>query len=150
MRALKIAAGGLMLLVGAPFVGMAVHDLITGDGKTAAGVLVGLVVFFGGIATGGGLLLRSAARTGRAPAIPAESLEVLALRAAASAGGTLGAAQLAAAAGVPFADAREILAKLQREGACQVLVEASGAELYRFPDVALGPAGTARAKDLLE
>jgi hypothetical protein len=39
---------------------------------------------------------------------------------------------------------------LRRQGACQVLIEAAGAELYRFPDVALGPEGTARAKDLLE
>lgn len=141
--------GGLLVVVSVPFIGMAIHDLVGGGGKTAPGVLVGIALFFGGVTAGGVALVRSARAAG-GPSLPAESLEVLALQTATAMGGTLGAAQLAAAAGVPFAKARAALEQLHRQGACQLVIETSGAELYRFPDVALGPSGAARAKDMLE
>jgi hypothetical protein len=150
VRIFKRVMGVLLLVTSLPFVGMAIHDLATGgDGKTTAGVLITIAIFFSGTAVSGIALLRST-RVRGVPELAPESLEVLALRTATSMGGTLGAAQLAAAAGVPFAQARDALEGLRRQGACQIVIESSGAELFRFPDVALGADGAARAKDMLD
>lgn len=147
MRALKKVVGFVLLLGGLLFTTMALYDLVTGaDPETGNGVLLGLVVFFGAVTLGGAQLLRAKGKGGDDDDVP---LEVIALRTAAAHGGTLGAAQLAASAGVPLADAREVLQSCVRQGACTVIVDEGGLELYRFGELSLSPAETAKARDLL-
>lgn len=146
MRTLKKVIGFVLVLFSLPFVAMAAWDLVTGgDGQTSRGVLAGLLVFFSVTTLAGGLLLR-ASRRRVDDEVP---LEVLALRQAKAHGGTLGAAQLAAAIGIPLVDARRVLEGCVRQGACTVLVDENGLELFRFGELALDPGEAAEAKDLL-
>lgn len=146
MRLLKKIVGSVVLLFSLPFVAMAAWDLVTGGGDTRPGVLVGLLVLFSATSLAGALLIRGSRNTSGGAGVP---LEVLALRQAKAHGGTLGAAQLAAAIGVPLVEARRVLEGCVRQGACTVLVDENGAELYRFAELALAPGQAAKAKDLL-
>lgn len=148
MRALKQVIGWVLVMGGGFFTVMAVVDLVTGaDPDTGPGVLSGLAVFFGAVTVGGVQMLRAARRKPEHAGVP---LEVIALREAKAHGGTLGAAQLAAAVGIPLAEARQVLEACVAQGACTVLVDERGLELFRFGELALTPGEAAAAKDLLE
>lgn len=148
MHALKKISGWLLILVGLLFSVMALVDLLTGGSpETERGVLAGMVAFFGAMAFVGARLVRSRSSRPGEEDLP---LEVIALRTAQANGGTLGAAQLAASAAVSLADAREVLESCVKQGACTVVIDERGLELFRFGELALQPGEAAKARDLLE
>ncbi len=148
MRALKKIVGVVLVLVGLLFTVMALVDLLTGGSpEHERGVLAGMAAFFGAMTFLGARLVRSGASKPGEEDLP---LEVIALRTAQANGGTLGAAQLAASAGVSLADAREVLESCVQQGACTVVIDERGLEWFRFGELALQPGEAAKARDLLE
>jgi hypothetical protein len=144
----KRVFGWSLLLVGAFFTTAAVIDIVTGsDKKTGLDVLVGLVVFFGGLGYGGFRLIR-AGTAGADRVLPPVAREAAALRLAHTSGGSIGAAQLAAHAAMSFQEAEATLASLVGQGACDTVVTDGGAVLYRFPDLALTEGERRRALDV--
>lgn len=144
--------GWALIVCCTPFVIMAVSDLALGS-DTSVGVLLALLFMFGLGSTAGARLVflprRSAAAPKALPGVSDDEKEALVLRAVRHLGGTVGAGQLAAHMGLPFAEAKARLQQLTREGACTVIVDEGGTELFRFPDLSLAPGDAARAKDLL-
>ena len=150
MGLFKKLIGWSLIITCTPFVIVAVSDLVLGS-DTSTGVLLALLFMFGTGSLGGARLAfpKKRAAEKALPAGDTAEQEALLLRAVGHFGGTIGAAQLAAHMGMSFADAKASLQKLAQEGACRVIVDEEGAELFRFPDLALGPGGSAEARDLL-
>lgn len=150
MNTLKKLFGGVVALCSATLVAIALGDVLGGGGKNGLGVAVGLLIFFSGTMTAGVMMVRSAIRDARAPRGLNADQEVMLLQLARQNGGTLGAADVAARIRIPFADARRALDGLRKQGACVLVVTETGAELYRFPDLALSAGEAAVVKDLLD
>ena len=153
MNFLKRLFGGAICLTTAFFIVVIVVGLVT-DPQPAleSGIIMAMAVFLGGTFVAGARLYRSGLGAGSSPAVAVAPVnpEVTTLQLAKSAGGTLGPSQLAAATAMGFQQAKSVLESLRQQGACELIVSAGGAELYRFPDLVLTAEQTAKAKDLLE
>lgn len=143
-------ASGVLALGSAMFTAMAITDLIAGDSGTETGVLVGLLVFFGGLtaATGYGAvrLLRDAPRpsvttsvndaagthAASTPAGPGVdiALEGRILAHAAQHAGRVTAAEIAVACAVPIDVATAALDGLAVRGHADLQVSPEGAAVY--------------------
>ncbi len=147
-------ASGALALGSAMFTAMAITDLIGGNSGTETGVLVGLLVFFGGLtaATGYGALrlLRdappppattsaTAATAGAAQATAASTpagpgvdiaLEARILAYASQRAGRVTAAEIAVACGVPIDVASAALDGLAVRGHADLQVSPDGATVY--------------------
>lgn len=139
---------GVAALGSAMFTAMAISDLIIGGSGTETGVLVGLLVFFGGLtaATGYGAvrLLRGAApvpaATASAAANPSSAagaglavdieLEARVLAYAAQQAGRVTAAEIAVACGVPIDAAAAALDGLVARAHADLQVSEDGAPVY--------------------
>lgn len=154
LRKLLGVLSGFLALGSAMFTAMAITDLIGGDSGTETGVLVGLLVFFGGLtaATGYGALRllrdKAAAASERAavggaaadavapplatapgPAIDID-LESRVLAHAAKHAGRVTAAEIAVACGVPIDSAAAALDGLAVRGHADLQVSPDGAAVY--------------------
>lgn len=150
LRKLLGVLSGFLALGSAMFTAMAITDLLAGDSGTETGVLVGLLVFFGGLtaATGFGALrlLRDKAAavsdagaandTHAAPLPPAQGpaididLEARVLAHAARHAGRVTAAEVAVACGVPIDAAAAALDGLAVRGHADLQVSPDGAAVY--------------------
>lgn len=136
---------GFLALGSAMFTAMAISDLVAGNSGTETGVLVGLLVFFGGLtaATGYGAarMLRAvapaettapAAEAANAPSGPEIdiALEARVLAYAAQHAGRVTAAEIAVACAVPIDAATAALDGLAARGHADLQVSADGAAVY--------------------
>ncbi len=108
-------------------VAASIGDLIDGDGKTSVGVLLGLLVFFGGLATGSGTLARYL--WGKTATDPVK-MESKILELAARHEGRLSVADVAVAYSMPIKDARACLEHLVVQGAADLLVADGGTMVF--------------------
>lgn len=144
LRKLLGVLSGFLALGSAMFTAMAITDLVAGNSGTETGVLVGLLVFFGGLtaATGYGAvrLLRGEAPAATAvspapapdapgPAIDID-LEARVLAYAAQHAGRVTAAEIAVACAVPIDTATAALDGLAARGHADLQVGANGAPIY--------------------
>lgn len=138
--------GWILVVMGLLFLAVEIDGTAKGtsDHTVFGFVLGGLCLL------GGGLLVRRARLTaGRAAAVlvpPEPTLDARLFRLAEAEGGRITAVEVAAALGMGFDQARAALEELERQGACQVLVNDSGMSVYRFAEFE-GPDGK---KDVME
>ncbi len=115
------------------FVMAAISDLITGgDGSTPVGVLMGLLVFFGGTMTGSGFLAKRLWSGAPRVAFDPVAVEHALLSQAQAKGGRLTVAEVAIALKVPVSQAKAALDHLVTSGVADLLVSDSGEIVYRF------------------
>lgn len=117
----------LVSLFGVVLVCAAIGDLVGGDGKTGPGMLVGLLVFFGGITAGTGW---GALRLWRGGGFRPEAHEARVLQLARENGGRLSVADVSIGLSLPLKQAQLCLDHLAREGAAEHLVSDDGTVLY--------------------
>lgn len=138
MKKLLAVCSGLVALTSSFFVAAAIGDLLTGS-DTSTGVLVGMLVFFGGISAGAGY---GAVRLWRTPRFDPVSAEPALLALAREQQGRITVAEAALTLKVPLARAKEALDHLVAHGAAQLLVSEGGELVY-----AVGGFLSAREKD---
>ncbi len=127
MRKLFAVICGLLSLFSLLFVFAALDDIIGGDSDTGMGILIGLLVFFGGITASLAYGARALWRGGSGD--PAK-METAVLQLAASRGGGLTLAEAAIGLKVPLAEARAALDHLVTQGAADTNVTDNGELVY--------------------
>ena len=127
MRKLFAVICGLLSPFSLLFVFAALDDIIGGDSETGTGILVGLLVFFGGITASLAYVARTLWRGGAGD--PA-TMENAVLQLAARSGGRLTLAEAAIGLKVPLAEARAALNHLVTQGAADTNVADNGELVY--------------------
>ncbi len=126
--------GGLVCLFSLMFVAAAIGDLAGGDTETSTGVLVGLLVFFGGTAFLGGYLARKKLFVSGDEAREAlRGHEQTILELALAQGGRATVAGIAAKTDLTVAEAKAGLEALTRQGVAEVAFDADDDVYYQFP-----------------
>jgi hypothetical protein len=143
MRTLLGLLGGLVLLFSLFCVIAAIGDLASG--KEEPGIMIGLMVFFGGTAYGGYRLLRHGfARAGATAALDPREREQRVLVLASSAKGRLTVAEVALLPGFDIDSARETLDRLCQKDVAVHAVSDGGAMVYVFDGLLPGEKETAQ------
>ncbi len=145
MRKLLAIVCGLMSLFSLLFVFAALDDIIAGDSGTSTGILIGLLVFFGGISASFAYGARS---LWRGTSFDPATMEAPLLQLAAARGGRLTLAEAAIGLQVPILQARAALDHLVTQGAADTNVSESG-ELVFVVGGLLSAADKASAVDVL-
>jgi hypothetical protein len=127
-------------LVSLFFVVAAFFDLVINRDAKEVGVLVGMIVLFGGLAAAGVFAAWKFMRS--APAQPNFDLEHRILQLAGAKGCRLTVGMVALNCRVSIEESREALERLALQGAANVLVEDDGGIVYDFSD--LLPSGDSR------
>lgn len=136
---------GILSIIGSLFslffVIAAIGDIISGREQDKTGVLIGLIVIFGGIAAVGIFAAWKFMR--RAPAQPNHELENMILQLAAAKGCRLTVGLVALHCRVSIEESRAALERMALQGAANVEVEDDGGIVYDFSDLlpACDPAG---------
>ena len=148
MRTLLGLLGGLVLLFSLFCVIAAIGDLASG--KEEPGIMIGLMVFFGGTAYGGYRLLRDAGvdaeptEAGATAALDPREHEQRVLALASSAKGRLTVAEVALLPGFDVDSARETLDRLCQKDVAVHAVSDGGAMVYVFDGLLPGEKETAQ------
>ena len=143
MRTLLGLLGGLVLLFSLFCVIAAIGDLASG--KEEPGIMIGLMVFFGGTAYGGYRLLRHGfARAGSTAALDPREREQRVLALASSAKGRLTVAEVALLPGFDVDSARETLDRLCQKDVAVLEVSDVGVVVYTFHGLRPGEKETAQ------
>jgi len=128
---------GILSIIGALFslffVIAAIGDLISGREQDKTGVLIGLIVIFGGLAATGIFAAWKFMR--RAPAQPNFELENRILQLAEAKGCRLTVGMVALHCRASIEESREALERMALQGAASVQVEDDGGIVYDFSDL---------------
>ncbi|HWS85669.1 MAG TPA: hypothetical protein VN282_01640 [Pyrinomonadaceae bacterium] len=128
---------GILSIVGALFclffVIAAIGDIVSGREQDKTGVLIGLIVIFGGLAATGVFAAWKFMR--RAPAQPNLDLENRILQLAAAKGCRLTVGMVALHCRASIEESREALERMALQGAASVQVEDDGGIVYDFSDL---------------
>jgi hypothetical protein len=146
MRKVLAVISGLLALTSLLFVFAALDDLIGGDSDTGTGILIGLLIFFGGVTAAFGA---GAVALWRKKAFDPATAEATVLQLAAQRGGLLTVAEVAIGLQVPLLAAKEALDHLVVHGAAETRVSEGGELVYAVRGL-LTAADKAGAAGLLE
>lgn len=128
---------GILSIIGALFslffVIAAIGDIISGREQDKTGVLIGLIVIFGGLAATGIFAAWKFMR--KAPAAPNYDLENRILQLAAAKGCRLTVGMVALHCRVSIEEGRAALERMAMQGAANVQVEDDGGIVYDFSDI---------------
>lgn len=143
MRTLLGVLGGLVFLFSLFCVIAAIGDLASG--KEEPGLMIGLMVFFGGAAYGGYRLLRHGfAKAGATAALDPREREQRVLALASSAKGRLTIAEVALLPGFDVDSARETLDRLCQKDVAVHAISDNGVMVYVFDGLRPGEKETAQ------
>ena len=128
---------GILSIIGALFslffVIAAIGDIVSGRGQDKTGVLIGLIVIFGGLAATGIFAAWKFMRS--APAQPNFDLENRILQLAEAKGCRLTVGMVALHCRASIEESREALERMALQGAASVQVEDDGGIVYDFSDI---------------
>ena len=125
-------SAGFLSLVSIVFLIAAFSDLVTGDTETDTGILIGLLVFFIGIALASGYVAYSKLGADRKQKLSPEERERTLLQLAKQNKGILTIAQVATESELTIKESKEQLESLSLAGVCEVGFDEEGAVMYTF------------------
>lgn len=146
MRTLLMIVGFLIGLCSSFFVIAAIADLIQGS-ETETGILIGLLVFFGGTMFGGFYLLYSQFKKKKGAEIAAQEETIL--RLVTNRGGRITPMELARDTSFSIDQSKSVLDEYCDRGYCQLEVTDKGNLLYVFEGF-LSPEEKSSSKDILD